>query len=433
MIRLQDIETALMPVVGWEQSYNPARQIDASLTRSESGLTFQGAHPLVTLENLRAVMPDDWGYQYPAWSGTATYAVGAKVSHGGEYWKAKNVNSGSEPSATNPDWQSYDILSDFLYRLTINGVRSVVQGFLQRKQLRRETRNLVERRTFFDGAARLQATIRPTGKLVGFEIVPVRALGVTSKIEKIGLQMTGGTGEVVLYLFHSSQRDPIRTLKLNYTRENGTFQWFDIEDLYLPYLGADTDAGGAWYLCYWQPALPDGMRALNVSRDWSAEPCNTCFGGSLEGWKQITKFMQVSPFAVDVPSDFNEYPELFDNALMAYTNTQNYGLNVEMTVGCDLSDFIIEQRSAFASVIQKQVAVSALRTMAMNPDVRVNRHQTNVTRDQILYEVDGNPMGRTSGLAAELAAAEKALEIDTQGLSRICLCENNNGVKYRTV
>lgn len=68
----------------------------------------------------------------------------------------------------------------------------------------------------------------------------------------------------------------------------------------------------------------------------------------------------------------------------------------------------------------------------MNPDIRVNRHQVNVTRDQILYEVDGIAQGRPSGLAYELAQAYKALAIDTQGLDRVCLCENNHGVKYRS-
>ena len=74
-----------------------------------------------------------------------------------------------------------------------------------------------------------------------------------------------------------------------------------------------------------------------------------------------------------------------------------------------------------------------LRTIAMNPDVRVNRNQVNVTRDQILYELDGNPQGRASGLGYELKQAYKALSFDTKGLDRICLQCNNNGVAYRTV
>lgn len=433
MVRLQDIQTALLPLVGWEQDYNPQHQIDAELTRSESGLTFQGAHSLCTLANVRAIMPDDYLYQYPEWRNNATYPAGAKVRHNG-VWLAKYANTGSEPAAGNPDWEAYNMESDFIRRLMLNGINTAVQRFIQEKQLTKETQDLLERRTFFDGAARLAATINPTGKLVGFEIVPVRSMGVTTKIERVGLQMVGGTGTVRMYLFHSSQVAPMRIMDFEYTNTKGGFQWFTpAEPLYLPYISAGNDAGGAWFLCYNQNELPAGMQALNVSKDWSAEPCQTCLGGSIESWRQLTKYLQVSPFGIRAPMDFAEYPEMFDIGEVSYTNTMNYGLNVEISVGCDLTDFIISQRSIFATVIQKQVAANVLRTIAMNPDVRVNRNQVNVTRDELLYELDGAPQGRPSGLMYELTQAYKALSLDTRGLDRICLQCNNHGVKYRTV
>lgn len=433
MIRLKDIQTALSHVVGWEQDYNPQNQIDPSLCLTESGLTFQAAHPLVTLANVRAIMPDDYLWQYAAWDAQTAYAEGARTRHSGRTWIAAAANAGSEPAEGNPDWKEYNMLSDFLRHLTLNGINTAVQTFLQQKQLAHETKNLMERRTFFDGAARLAATITPTGKLVGFEIVPVRAMGVTVKIERIGLQMTGATGTVRLYVFHSSQSAPMRVIDIDFTNTNGAFQWFTVEDLYLPYIGDGHDAGGAWFIVYDQNDLPAGMRALNVSKDWSVEPCQTCLGGSIESWRQMTKYLQVSPFSIHAPSDFRDYPEMFDIGEIGYTNTMNYGMNMELTVGCDLSDFIMSQRQVFATVIQRQVAASVLRTIAMNPDVRVNRNQVNVTRDELLYEIDGAPQGRAAGLGYELQQAYKALEIDTQGLDRICLTCNNHGVKYRTV
>lgn len=438
MIRLKELQTALLPVVGWQQDYNPQNQIDDSLCESESGLTFQGAHPLCTLANIRAIMPDDYLFQYPDWVNNVGYSIGTKVKHNNIVWIAKANNVGSEPAANNPDWAEYNMLSDYVRQLTINGINQTVQQFIQDKQLQQETRSLMERRTFFDGAARLQATIDPTGKIVGFEIVPVRAMGVTTKIERIGLQMVDAVGTVKLYLFHSSQVAPMREIELNFTNTNGGFQWFTPKDpIYLPYIpGADgngNDAGGAWFLCYNQNDLPQGMRALNVSKDWSVEPCQTCLGGSIESWRQMTKYLQVSPFAIHAPLDFNEYPEMFDIGQIGYTNTMNYGMNLEISVGCDLTDFIISQRNIFATVIQKQVAANVLRTIAMNPDVRVNRNQVNVTRDELLYELDGAPQGRATGLGYELKQAFKALSLDTRGLDRICLQCNNHGVKYRTV
>lgn len=439
----------MLHLVGWQQCYDPSNAIDKKLTRSESGLTFTGAHPLCTTNNILAIMPENYIMHYPEWNAIIEYQVGKKVRHNGLVWICNKDNQGVEPvkSDFNSDfnndfggesagaWVLYNMVSDYIETLTRNGIAKAVQTFIQEKQLNQETKTLLERRTFFDGAARIKATIDPTAKLVGFEIVPVRGMGVTTKIERIGLQMVGGTGTVCLYLFHTSQVAPIRIIDVEFTNTNGGFQWFTFDEpIYLPYIGSDTDAGGSWFLCYNQNELPAGMEALNVSKDWSREPCGTCNIGSVQTWREITKYLQVSPFCIHAPEDFAQYPELFDIAKVAYTNTRNYGLNCEISVECDLTEFILAQRSLFASVIQKQVAVDVLRTMAMNPDVRVNRNQSNVSRMDILYELDGNTNApRPGGLGYELKQAYRALSIDTRGLDRICLSCNNHGVKYRTI
>lgn len=440
MIRINEICEALKNVCGWEQSYDPAKAIDDNLTQTESGLYFQGAHPLLTLDSMEAIMPDDWGIQYPVWDALTQWKQNKVVQYGNDtngnklFWKAKADNVGEEPTEDSLFWSKYNILSDFLERMTRNGIATAIQTFTQIKQLDKETRNLLERRTFFDGAGRIRATLQNNHKLVGFEIVPVRAMGVTAKIEKIGLQMTGGTGVVRMYLFHSSQIDPIKTFDLNFTVTNGGFQWFPLNDCYLPYISDKNNAGGAWFLCYNQDELPAGMEAINVSKDWSREPCGTCNMGSVEVWRELTKYLQVTPFMYNAPETFAEYPELWDIAYTMYTRTQNYGLNCEITIGCDLTDFIISQRQIFQTVIQRQVAAIALRTLAMNPNVRVNRNQSNASRTDILYELDGNTSGvRPGGLGYDLKKSYEALQIDTQGLDRICLACNNRGVRYRTV
>lgn len=440
MYRIKEIQDALLHVVGWEQSFDPAKAIDTDLTQTESGLYFQGAHPLLTLDNMAAIMPDDWGIQYPVWDALTQWQQNKVVQYGNDtngnklFWKAKADNVGEEPTEDSLFWSKYNILSGFLERMTRNGIATAIQTFTQIKQLDKETRNLLERRTFFDGAGRIRATLQNNHKLVGFEIVPVRAMGVTTKIEKIGLQMTGATGKVRMYLFHSSQIDPVKTFDLDFTVTNGGFQWFPLTDCYLPYISDENNAGGSWFLCYNQDELPAGMEAINVSKDWSREPCGTCNIGSVQFWRELTKYLQVTPFMYNAPETFAEYPELWDIAYTMYTRTQNYGLNCEITIGCDLTDFIISQRQIFQTVIQRQVAAIALRTLAMNPNVRVNRNQSNATRMDILYELDGNTSGvRPGGLGYDLKKSYEALQIDTQGLDRICLACNNRGVRYRTV
>lgn len=440
MYRIKDIQDSLLQLVGWGQSYNPDEAIATWLTESESGLYFQGAHPLITLENIASILPDNWGYQYPEWNDTKEWKTGTVVRYLNDangkplYWIAL-VDNVTETPENNPTfWERYNILSDYLEHLTRNGISTAIQTFVQTKGLNNETKNLLERRTFFDGAGNIKATQPNLNKLVGFEIIPVRSMGVTAQIHRVGLQMAGGgRGIVTLYLFHSSQVDPIKTFELNFTQTGGGFQWFTLENCFLPYISDSNNAGGAWFLCYNQDDLPPNMQAINVSKDWSGNPCETCTGyGNVEAWKQLTKYLQISPFMCNAPTTFAGFPELWDMAYMMYTNTRNYGLNCEISVGCDLTDFIIEQRNIFQTVIQKQVAAIALRTLAMNPNVRVNRNQSNASKMEILYELDGNTEGRPNGLGYELKKAFAALQFDTQGIDRICLSCNNRGVKYRT-
>lgn len=434
MYRLKEIEDRLSQVVGWRQPYDPQQQIEEVLTASESGLFFQDAHPLLTLKNVRSIMPDTFGYQYPVWNAEMEYRVGSKVSHLDKTWIALADNVGEEPATGSRFWKEYNMLSDYLSTITRSGIAEVIQTFIQMKQLTNETKSLLERRTFYDGAGRLKDIIENRGRMCGYEITPARSMGVTTKIERIGLQMTGATGMVRLYLFHSSQSAPLRTLDLEFTASHGGFQWFDVQDLYLPYLGDENNAGGSWYLCYDQNDLPKGMEAVNISKDWSREPCGTCNMGNIQTWRLLTKYLQVMPFMFKAPSDFKDYPELWDIAHNVYTNTVSYGLNVEISVGCDLTDFIVKQRHLFATVIQRQVAVKMLRTLAMNPEVRVNRNESNASKMDILYELDGNTTSpRQGGLGYELRKAYEALRLDTRGLDPICLNCNNHGVKYRSV
>lgn len=433
MLQLDKIKAKFLPLVGWRQTNDVDEQIDASLTETVSGLYYNDAHPLLTYQNIKAIMPTDYINRYPAWYSEKQYAVGDKVRRGDEVYRAVQEGTGKSPMEETDYWQEWNIVSDFIQDMTEAQIATFVQEFLTMKSLLKESKPLLEQRTFFDGAGRLNASLPNGGYLVGFEITPVRSAGVTAKIERIGLQMVGGTGDVHIYLFHSSQPYPIYDEVFSYTN-NGGFQWFrPTTDWYMPYTSDETDAGGSWYLLYNQNQLPLGMEGVNVSKDWSREPCGTCNIGSLQHWRELTKYLQISPFKIHAVSTFDEQPTMFDVEDIIYTNTSNYGLNVEVSVGCDLTEWLIGQRHLFATALQKQVAVNVLRTMAMNPDVRVNRYQSNVSKQDIIDEIDGSITRKTYGIGQDLERAMKAIDLDTRGLDRVCLTCQPLGVKYRTV
>ena len=171
------------------------------------------------------------------------------------------------------------------------------------------------------------------------------------------------------------------------------------------------------------------MESINFGRDWSREPCGTCNKGDLNVYRAMGKWVQLSPFYVNI-EDWDGL--LWDIADNIYTNGDNYGLNLQFSMGCDLTDTIIAMRNDFANVIQKQVATNALKALAMNPEVEVNRVQFNADRNDILFEAEGNGQG-IRGLKGELDRAFKALSIDTRGLDPLCLTCRNGGIHIGSI
>ena len=446
MVRAIDIQEKLLHLIGWEQNYDTSDlKISDALTVSESGLYFQQIHPLLTLQNMSCIAPDFKNMTFEKYNAEKAYSKGNIVKYNELLYKALQNSVGKQPDIESEYWVETNPFSEWLESKTKASIQKAISRYCNEKIAQGTYKTLCENRTLFDGTGRLVDVVKNKKNLVGFEIVPIRAKGVTTKINKIGLQFTE-PGEYTLYLMHSSMDAPVKIIKLNKIRKN-SIEWFSLDDVYLPYQSDDNDAGGSWYLCYFQSELPEGSQAIRKNKDWSKEPCGSCSRKELLAWQAWSKYIEVHPFfvneelikAVSFNDDFNEDFEkqavhLWDVDNNQYTYDNNYGLNLEITVACDITDFIIEQRTLFQDIIAKQVAVDMLREFAYNANVRTNRHSINASRLDILYEVDGDSSSmKKSGLSYQLDMAFKAINISTQGIDRVCLPCKNNGIKYRTV
>lgn len=424
MIRIKELQERLRPLVGWENDGT----LPTDLTESESGLYYQQRHALLTLDNVRSILVGN-NTNVPAWNSAQGYNVGAIVTHNDRQWKAVSATAAGDEPGESGNWTEYNELVDYLRRATDSGIATMVNKFVENKSMGRTSKALLEHKTIFDGSGRLNNVVVQTHSLVGWELEPLRNLGVTVQLHRIGLQMRGATGVVTLYLFHSSRREPIKVFNLEIGSQS-TYQWFSIQDVFLPYLGSNTNSGGKWYLCYHEDELPEGMEAVNMTRDFSQDPCHQCGGGNVSEWRNLTRYVRVSPFTVSVESGWAENPEMWSVEDTEYRSRNCYGLNIELSVGCDLTDFIVAQKSIFANVLQTQVAYDVLRAIAYNPNAAVNRNQSNVQRQDFIFELDGNSYTRSSGIRGELERAYKALEVDTEGMDSVCMPCRRRGVNY---
>lgn len=435
MVRANDIQEKLLHLIGWEQNYDTSDlKISDALTVSESGLYFQQIHPLLTLQNMSCIAPDFKNITFPEYNSEKEYSKGNVVDYQGTQYKALQKAQGKQPDIESEYWVETNLFSEWLESKTKASIQKAIARYCNEKTVEGTNKPLCESRTLFDGTGRLVDTVKNKKNLVGFEIIPVRAKGVTTKINKICLQFTKA-GEYTLYLMHSSMDAPVKIIKLNKIRDNSA-EWFTVDDLYLPYQSEDNDAGGSWYLCYFQSELPEGSQAIRKNKDWSKEPCGSCSRRELLAWMAWSKYLEIHPFFVneELINIEDKSLHLWDVENNQYTYDNNYGLNLEVTVSCDITDFIVEQRMMFQDVIAKQVAVDMLREFVYNSNVRTNRHSINASRLDILYEVDGDSSSmKKSGLSYQLDMAFKAIKLSTSGIDRVCLPCRNNGIKYRTV
>ena len=436
MVRIQEIQEGLLHLIGWRQSYDANDGvISEALTQSESGLYYQDAHPLLTLQNLQSIAPDFSNISYPAHSTEETYAKGVVVTDSDKYYKSLKAVPENIQITDTEYWIETNPFSEWLETKTKACITKAISCYVNEKVAKGTYKTLCEKKTLFDGTGRIYDTIKNKNNLVGFEIVPIRAKGVTTKINRIGLQFSE-PGDYTILVMHSSLMEPY--YQETFTKRIGNnIEWFTpSQELYLPYETDEIDAGGSWYICYVQSQLPTGSQAIRKSRDWSKGPCNECSRHEYETWRIWSKYLEVHPFYVNeelVPI-VDEQVQLWDVENNLYDYSTNYGLNLDITVACDMTDFIIEQRQMFTDYLSKSLAIDFLREFAYNPNVRTNRHSINASRPDILYEIDGDSSSmKKSGLSYQLELASKAIQVSTEGIDRICLPCVNHGIKYRAV
>lgn len=434
MYRPAELKTGLLHLWGWKQHHDVSEfTISDSLTQSETGQYFQEVHPMMTLQNIKSIAPNFDLITYPAWVNTTQYRVGDRVTDDNKSYRAKLANTGKTPETNPTEWERFDPFSEWLEQKTQGSILKAIRTFWDEKMSEKTAKNILESKALFNGTGRITDLIPGGSNLVGFELVPIRSQGITLKIEKIGLQMTG-QGPVKLYLMHSSRRDPVKVITLERIRNAG-MQWFDQTDLFLPYLSEDNDAGGSWYLVYRQDELGQDVQAVNRSKDWSAKPCNTCDPTETANWRVWSRYLEVHPFKTSqYELDQDSNPELWDVATNLYTYTSNWGINLQISIECDITDIILEQKRAFQNIIGLQVGIDMLREMAYNPNFNIGRTQQNFSRQDIMYEIDGDSQGyKKSGLVYNFNKAMEAVKLDTTQMSKVCFPCNNKGVRYRTV
>ena len=249
MVRIQEIQEGLLHLIGWRQSYDANDGvISEALTQSESGLYYQDAHALLTLQNLQSIAPDFSNIQYPEHSTEEAYTKGVVVTYSNKYYKSLKAVPVNTQITDIEYWIETNPFSEWLETKTKACITKAINRYVNEKIAKGTYKTLCEKKTLFDGTGRIYDTIKNKNNLVGFEIVPIRAKGVTTKINRFGLQFSE-PGDYTILVMHSSLMEPF--YQETFTKRVGNnIEWFTpSQELYLPYENDELDAGGSWYIC----------------------------------------------------------------------------------------------------------------------------------------------------------------------------------------
>lgn len=437
MIQVKNVVDALYGLIGWRKDLSDDIAIDSSLTESASGLYYQDAHPLLTLKNLKSIAPDFDNRVWNQYSATVAYNEGDIVevvsNDDSKLYKCIKAGTGQNPQTQTTYWKPIEPFSVWLEEKTRASIANAINHFIFSAMPKGGTKSVLEHKLLYNSVGRIADRVENKGKVVGLEIHPIHAYDVCTVLHRIGLQAIipndmRGTRKVLLNLKSSnSMLEDIVSEPV----EAGYYKtaWLDIK---APVV-ANTQGGQSLYLYYHQKALEaEGLEAINRTIDWSKAPCQPCNQVDYQAYIAWSKYIEVSPFYVDGQDliEFGEDDFTFDQQSMVYTNKTNYGLNVEMSVYCDYTDFIIRNRQELIPLILKQMAVDVIKEFGYNPNVRANRNSVNVSRTEIVQLLDGS--SEAQGLLKELDTMYKGLNISMKGLDKVCRPCCNNGLRYTT-
>jgi len=377
------IQNCMTSLLGWRNDANTSvpQITNTALLTSDSGLFYNDFHPLLLIENIANTLPED------------------------------------------------KTIDNYLTEKVNSGINKALTKVVLEKKLNESTKTLLNSSKLFDGIGRFQDTVISNGRFVGVELEIFPSYGAKVIIDKIGLQFTQTQTNLPIYIFHTSQLDPIKTVTATTTKAN-SLEWLTLsETIDLSYLSETYDSGGMFYIGYFQDDISG--QAIKKEFNFLDGPCNTCRGGAnaMKVWNERLNFVRIVP--IEVANGSLNGTQMFDYTKRKYNATNNFGLNFGVTVQCDISQYLCEQKLILTDLIGKQVAVDILNDMKHS--TRLNRI-ANVSQNMIIRDLEGDRETFEPGLAKRLSDSIKAVDFDFSKIDSPCLpCNKKFGITKRGI
>lgn len=323
-------------------------------------------------------------------------------------------------------------LDTFLKNVRKTTITSVLNDLITKKLVGKGIKTKLADTTVFDSTARFTNLISNNSKFVGWSFRPVASKNTVTKITKIALQALQPVTDLPIYVFHSSQLDPVAQTTIT-TTKSSSVDWVTLETpITLKY--TDHDKGGYYFIGYSQDdfiaSSSESNRAIYKDHDLSVAHCGSCNKRNMTYYNSWSKFLKIDTGTFD---DFDvDNPQMVSTEKINFGENKNYGLNFQIETSCDLTTFLTDNKSLFAPTLQVRYAIELLRYIDMSP-IRKNV-VTDTMKNEAFTAIHGsiseNNYIKVRGLMHDYNNYLDGLNLDTSMLDPICLASTNKGLLW---
>lgn len=417
------VKEGLSGLVGFRQTHGT--QFETLSTSLTDGVMFylNDIHPMINIENLDACYKNAKQLGYEEWKVDKTYQAKERVRIGVLGFESLlDDNTGKDPQTENSYWKLINVLSEQIELSIKSSIDKLLQAVFVRKKLNSLVKSVLDDFYLYDGRADFNNKNANNGRFVGFRISLNHLKDIAVNVGRISFQIDTPSPDLKLYVYNTSDPNPIKVIPIDYNQDRAV-KWFDLEAVNL------TSPDGDYIIGYYESDLPAGAQSIKKETNLVDMPyCSSCNGRDYQLFKKRSKYMSIQPFYVDA-SNLNG-TELWDESVEVYQERNNYGMNLLMTASCDLTDFIIRNKTLFAETLANQAAADIL--LAMQYSTNDNQLNQKI-KAELNYALYGNKENYNKGLIADTEKSIGALSFDLSSLNPVCLPCNETVMVGRKV
>ena len=416
------IKTNLITLAGLRQTDNPDYpQLDAGILYDGANLLID--HPLINIENIDLTARNYSLFNYAAYVALTTYATGNRVTYSSVVYESlADANLGNQPDINPLSWKVINSISLYLEDRFKSAAVDVVNEVFTRKKIHRQSKTLLANMRLTEGVGGFNDIVVNTSSLVGIEIKLKYNQNIMAVINRIGMQINQANANLPMYLYHSSQQSAIATLNISYTG-TGSMLWTTVDTKL--YFSSSDYVGGVFYLMYDQDALTGA--AIKKKHNCDKPPCAYCNRSDVDNYNLYSKYMIIR--TVQVNSANRNGVDLWDLSKTTYVPDNNFGLNFEFTIKCDLTDFIVQQKSVFAYAFRDAVTLNILRDIMYSTRENGTKEKLQLMARSELQDTKIGGLGMVERYEKQL----EGVDFEMSDLDDVCLpCNTKSGMRVGT-